>query len=184
MNHSCIAFVLCTLVACGSGSAPPASTAPAVVSAPKVAPPARPKKDSEKTVVDVAVGSPDHTTLVTAVQAAGLAPALSSPGGIYTIFAPTNAAFEKLPAGTVEGLLKPEKKGDLKSILQHHAAVPILQLADVKDGQKLTMADGKEVTFHVSGKDVMVENAHILGSVNAVNGIVYVVDEVLLPPSS
>ena len=80
---------------------PPATTAAPAVVAPPPEPPAAPKKDSEKTVVDVAVGSPDHTTLVAAIVAAGLAPSLASPGGVYTVFAPTNAAFAKLPKGTV-----------------------------------------------------------------------------------
>lgn len=131
--------------------------------------------------MDVAIASPDHKTLVTAVQAAGLVNALASPGGIYTVFAPTDAAFAKLPAGTVDELLKPEKKGDLKAVLQHHAAVPIVPRSDMKDGEHLTMADGTDVTFHGSGDDLRVENAHILAQVTAVNGVVYVIDEVLVP---
>jgi uncharacterized surface protein with fasciclin (FAS1) repeats len=73
-------------------------------------------------IVQTAVGSKDHTTLVTAVKAAGLVTALSN-AGPFTVFAPTNAAFDKLPAGTVEGLLKPEKKGDLENILGYHTYV-------------------------------------------------------------
>jgi len=168
--------------------APAAEPAPAAAEAPKAeakpaepAPPAAPKADSEKTVVDVAIGSKDHTTLVAAVKAAELVVSLSSPGGAYTVFAPTNAAFDKLPKGTVEELLKPEKKADLAAILKHHAAVPIMKLADLKDGQVIPMSDGQKVTIHVQGDKVLVENATILASVPAMNGVVHVIDTVLLP---
>ena len=146
----------------------------ATTSAPKA--PAVAKKDSEKTVVDVAVGSPDHTTLVAAVKAADLVDVLASPGGVYTVFAPTNAAFDKLPKGTVEGLLKPEKQAELKAIVQHHAAVPILQQKDMHDGQTLAMSDGTKVTFHVKDGKVMVDDANIIAAIPAMNGMVYVVD--------
>ncbi len=183
MNARAI-FVL-TLAACSTPApapAPSALTMPAVEA--KVDKPAAPKADSEKTVLDVALGSPDHTTLVAAVVAAGKADALGSPGGIYTVFAPTNAAFDALPAGTVDTLLKPENKGDLQKIIQHHAAVPILVTKDMKDGQTIGMADGTKVTLHVAADgSVMVDEAHIVGSVNAVNGVVHVVDKVLLPPA-
>jgi uncharacterized surface protein with fasciclin (FAS1) repeats len=133
------------------------------------------------TVFDVALGSKSHTTLVAAIEAADLEGSLASPGGVYTVFAPTNEAFDKLPKGTVETLLKPEKKEDLKAILQHHAAVPILQVKDFHDGQTLAMADGTKVTFHVKDGKVLVEGANILASVPAANGIVHVIDAVLLP---
>jgi uncharacterized surface protein with fasciclin (FAS1) repeats len=149
----------------------------------QAAPRPKPKSDAEKTVLDVAVGSPDHTTLVAAVQAAGLVDALASPGGIYTVFAPTNAAFDKLPPGTVEDLLKPENKASLRKIIQHHAAVPVVPLASMQEGQVLSMSDGTKVTLHRVGEKVSVEGANILGTVNAVNGVVYVVDAVVLPPS-
>lgn len=159
-----------------SASAPGSSGAPVAAAPPRVA-----RTGADKTVVDVALGSKDHTTLVAALSAAGLVESLDSPGGVYTVFAPTNAAFEKLPAGTVEGLLKPEKKADLKAVLQHHAAVPILKLSDIKDGQTLAMADGTQVTFAVSGDKVTVDGANIVATVPAMNGVVYVVDKVLVP---
>ena len=174
------------LSACGR-AAPPApskslvmATAPVPPAAVVVAPA---KADSEKTVVDIAVGSPDHTTLVTAINAAGLAPALSSPGGIYTVLAPTNEAFAELPKQTLDDLLKPEHKAELKRILQHHAGVPIVQTKDLHDGQTMTMSDGTKVTFHVQGDKVMVDGATILGSVTGANGVVHVIDKVLLPPA-
>ncbi len=90
---------------------------------------------SQKDVVKIAVGSPDHTTLVTALKAAEYVDVLSN-AGPFTVFAPTNAAFEKLPAGTVEGLLKPEKKADLANILTFHVVSGNVKAADLKDGQK------------------------------------------------
>lgn len=175
--------LLALLVGCGSPEPAPAPVAKAPPAAAPAPAPARPKSDAEKTVADVAAASPDHTTLVAALSQAGLVPALASPGGIYTVFAPTNAAFEKLPPGTVEGLLKPEAADDLKRILKHHAAVPIVTLAEMKDGGTLMMSDGTAVTFKRDGDTVTVDGAKILGSVNAVNGVVYVVDRVILPPS-
>lgn len=177
-------FFLTLLQGCNPGPAAPAAvatTAPKAPAAAPVAPPRAPKPDAEKTVADIAAGSKDHTTLVTALTAANLVTALNSPGGIYTVFAPTNAAFDKLPAGTVEGLLAPEKKADLTAILKHHAAVPILQASDMHDGQTMAMSDGTKVTFHVSDGKVMVDDATILASINTMNGVVHVVDTVLLP---
>ena len=185
MRTSLASIALLLLTSCDNQSpsaAPPSASAGA---APAVAEPAAPaptrRPDGMKTVVDVALGSPDHTTLVAALKAGDLVESLDSPGGVYTVFAPTNAAFDRLPKGTVEGLLKPEKKADLRKILQHHAAVPILQLKDMHDGETFAMADGTKVTFHVKGGKVMVENANILASLPAANGIVHVVDAVLLP---
>jgi uncharacterized surface protein with fasciclin (FAS1) repeats len=160
----------------------PVSSVQAAATA-KVEAPAVPKKDSEKMVVDVAIGSPDHTTLVAAVKQADLVEVLASPGGVYTVFAPTNEAFAKLPAGTVDGLMKPEKKADLKLIIQHHAGVPIVQTKDMKDGQTMAMSDGTKVTFHVKDGKVMVDNANIIATIQAANGVVHVVDAVLLPPA-
>lgn len=176
------------LIACAACSSPAPVATPVSAPAPVAAPPAPkpaapPKKDNEKTVLDIALGSPDHTTLVAAVKAAGKADALGSPGGIYTVFAPTNAAFDALPKGTVESLLTPEKKADLVRLVQHHAAVPILEEKDIVDGAKLAMSDGSSVTFHVTGDQRMVDNAHIVGAVRGMNGIVYVVDAVLIPPA-
>lgn len=174
-------FLALSLFACGpAAEAPPAATPPAVVTA-RPAPPPKVKTDAEKTVLDVAVGSPDHTTLVAAVKATDLVNALASPGGIYTVFAPTDAAFAALPPGTLDELLKPEKKATLKSIVQHHAMVPIVEKSAMKDGDVLGMSDGKSLTVHVVNGEVLIEDAHILAEVRAINGIVYVVDKVLVP---
>jgi len=178
--------VLILLSACGrttptSPSKSLVMATPSVQAAAAVVAPA--KADSEKTVVDIAVGSPDHTTLVTAVDAAGLVPALSSPGGIYTVLAPTNEAFAELPKAKLDDLMKPEHKAELKRILQHHAGVPILLTKDIQDGQTMTMSDGTKVTFHVQGDKVMVDGATILGSISGANGVVHVIDKVLVPPT-
>ena len=137
--------------------------------------------DKVKDVIDVAVASKDHTTLVTAVKAADLVVSLKNPGP-FTVFAPTNAAFDKLPAGTVEGLLKPEKKFDLEKILQYHVTTSALQLKDFKDGELLGMASGGKATMGVKAGKVTINGANILASIPVSNGMVYVIDAVLLPP--
>ncbi len=137
-------------------------------------------KDSQPNIVGVAVGSPDHTTLVTAVTTAGLVDALSN-AGPFTVFAPTNAAFDALPAGTVEGLLKPEKRDDLINILEYHVALGVFKPEDMRDGQVQGVVNGGSVTFHVKDGKAMVNDANIIASVPASNGLVLVIDKVLLP---
>ncbi len=137
---------------------------------------------SQKNIVQVAAGSADHTTLVTAIQAAGLVDVLANPGP-FTVFAPTNAAFDKLPKGTVEGLLKSEKKADLRRILQHHVTTSILKPESFKDGQVLSMAGGANTTMSVKNGAIMIGDAKVVASVIATNGIVHVIDGVLLPPA-
>ncbi len=137
---------------------------------------------SQKNVVQVAVGSKDHTTLVKAVQAAGLVDALSN-AGPFTVFAPTNAAFDKLPAGTVEDLLKPENKDKLTDILQYHVSLGVFKKENLTDGQVIGQVNGGNITIKKDGDKIMVNDALITGSVPASNGIVYVIDGVLLPPA-
>jgi uncharacterized surface protein with fasciclin (FAS1) repeats len=136
--------------------------------------------DSQKDVLKVAAGSPDHTTLVAAVKAAGLVDVLSN-AGPFTVFAPTNTAFSSLPAGTVEGLLKPEKKETLQDILQYHVAVAVYKTDMMQDGQVISMANGGNVTIGVKDGHVTVNGANIVASVPASNGIVHIIDAVLLP---
>ncbi len=135
---------------------------------------------SEKDVVKVAIGSPDHTTLVAAVKAASLVTSLSN-AGPFTVFAPTNAAFDALPAGTVDDLLKPENKSKLETILQHHVMTSGLAADFFQDGQTMGMVDGTNVTFTVKGDKVSIDGANIIGSVKASNGWVHVIDKVILP---
>ncbi|MBK6731375.1 MAG: fasciclin domain-containing protein [Bacteroidetes bacterium] len=136
---------------------------------------------SQKNVVQVAVGSPDHTTLVAALKAGNLVDALAN-AGPFTVFAPTNAAFDKLPAGTVDDLLKKENLLSLKNILQYHVAVGVYKEDMMRDGQSLGMVNGGNATLGVTpeGK-ITINGANIIATVPASNGIVYVIDEVLLP---
>lgn len=137
---------------------------------------------SQKNVVQIAVGSKDHTTLVAAVKAAELVDALSN-AGPFTVFAPTNAAFDKLPAGTVDGLLKPEKKDDLTDILQYHVSVGVYKADALQDGQVLGQVNGGNITISKKEGKIMVNGtATVLASIPASNGIVHVIDAVLLPP--
>jgi len=138
--------------------------------------------ESEKNIVQVAVGSPDHTTLVAAVQAADLVNVLANNGPL-TVFAPTNAAFAALPEGTVEDLLKPENKSKLVNIIHYHAAPGTYKDAFLKDGMNLFMASGANSKIEVNEEgDVFVNGAKILATIQATNGVVHVVDKVLLPP--
>jgi uncharacterized surface protein with fasciclin (FAS1) repeats len=137
---------------------------------------------SQKNVVQVAITSKDHTTLVTAIKAGELVDVLSN-AGPFTVFAPTNEAFGKLPAGTVEGLLKPESKETLIDILQYHVSVGVYKVEALKEGQSIGQVNGdnikitkKEGILYVNG------NAKIVASIPASNGIIHVIDGVLLPP--
>ncbi len=136
--------------------------------------------ESQRNVVQVAVASPDHSTLVAAVKAADLVNALSN-AGPFTVYAPTNAAFEALPAGTVDGLLKPEKKDDLIDVLQYHVAVGVYKPENMQDGQVLGMVNGGNVTFHMKDGQLMINDAKVVATVPAANGLVCVIDKVLLP---
>jgi uncharacterized surface protein with fasciclin (FAS1) repeats len=134
-----------------------------------------------KNIVENALGSADHTTLVTAVKAAGLVETLSG-AGPFTVFAPTNAAFEKLPKGTVETLVKPESKAKLTGILTYHVVSGALKAADLKDGQKLKTVQGEELTVSVKEGKVMINGAAVT-TADAVssNGVTHVIDGVLTP---
>lgn len=136
---------------------------------------------SEPDVVRVAVASPDHTTLVTALKTAEYVDALSN-AGPFTVFAPTNAAFDKLPAGTVENLLKPESKAALQNILEYHVYVGAIREDYVQDGMKLNQVNLENVTLNKKDGKITVNGANVLGVVKASNGIVYIIDAVLLPP--
>lgn len=137
--------------------------------------------ESTPTVLSIAIGSKDHTTLVAAVQAAELENALVNAGPLM-VFAPTNAAFDALPEGTVENLLKPENKDALANILKHHVTPGNYSKDFLKKFKKLGQANDQNTTVEVKGDDVYVGGAKILGSVKAGNGIVHVVDKVILPP--
>lgn len=176
-------FALVALLAACGGNADTASTdqdSPSVAPTTAIGQSNVVDDESEKNVVQVAVSSPDHTTLVAAVKAADLVNALSN-AGPFTVFAPTNEAFAALPAGTVEDLLKPEKKDALADILQYHVALGVFKPENIRDGQVQGMVNGGNVTFHVKDGQVMVNDAKIIGTVPASNGLVCVIDKVLLP---
>jgi uncharacterized surface protein with fasciclin (FAS1) repeats len=136
---------------------------------------------SDPNVVQIAVGSKDHSTLVTAVKTAELVDVLSN-AGPFTVFAPTNAAFEKLPAGTVEGLLQPDKRDALTDILQYHVYVGVLKAEDLTDGRMLGQVNGGNIKITMQdGKPVINGKAKIVASIPASNGIIHVIDEVLVP---
>jgi uncharacterized surface protein with fasciclin (FAS1) repeats len=139
---------------------------------------------SAKNVVQVAIGSKDHSTLVAGVKAAELVDALSN-AGPFTVFAPTNAAFDKLPAGTLDNLLKPENKDNLTDILQYHVTVGVLKEDMLQDGQAIGQVNGGNITISKKDGKLLINGvAHVIATVPASNGIVYVIDEVLLPPAS
>ena len=138
---------------------------------------------SEKDIVKVAVSSKDHSTLVAALKQADLITSLSN-AGPFTVFAPTNAAFDKLPKGTVDDLMKDNKKADLQNILQYHVTLSALSKESFTDGQKLGMVNGDNVTLSVKDGKVMLNNsATIIASVKASNGMIHIIDGVLLPPA-
>jgi uncharacterized surface protein with fasciclin (FAS1) repeats len=135
---------------------------------------------SEKNVVQIAAGSPYHTTLVTAVTHAGLVDVLSNVGP-FTVFAPVNDAFEELPEGTLRELMKPENKNNLINVLEYHVYVGVIRENLLRDGMILNQVNGQNVTISMSEDHVMVNDSKVIGSVMASNGIVYVVDKVLIP---
>ena len=177
-------IVLVTVaIACSSGPRDDAPAAAATADAsPAVGQASVQDNDSQQDVVKIAVGSPDHTTLVTALKTANLVNALAN-AGPFTVFAPTNAAFDKLPEGTVEELLEPRNADKLRNILQHHVTTSVYELADLTDGLTLGMADGGSVTIGKAGDAVTVDGAKIVASVRGSNGIVHVVDGVIVPAS-
>ncbi|WP_427916955.1 fasciclin domain-containing protein [Vibrio amylolyticus] len=140
-------------------------------------------KDSmmKKDIVDVAVENGSFNTLVAAVKAAGLVDTLKSDGP-FTVFAPTDEAFAKLPAGTVETLLKPENKDQLIDILTYHVVSGKVMASDVVKLNSATTVEGKDVAIEVKGSNVMINNATVIAAdVPASNGVIHVIDSVLLP---
>ncbi len=135
---------------------------------------------SNPNIVQVASGSKDHTTLVTAVKAAGLVDALSN-AGPFTVFAPTNAAFDKLPKGTVEGLLKPDKVNDLKNILEYHTYVGNLKIEYIQDGQSFEQVNGGKIIITKKDNKTVVNGSDLVATIPTSNGIIHVINDVLLP---
>jgi uncharacterized surface protein with fasciclin (FAS1) repeats len=136
--------------------------------------------EKSRTIVDVAAGNPDFSTLVAAVKAAGLADTLSGEGP-FTVFAPTNEAFAKLPAGTVEDLLKPENKDKLIAVLTYHVVPGKVMAADVSKLSSAKTVNGKNLRID-SSAGVRIDSANVTATdVAASNGVIHVVDSVILP---
>src|SRR5690348_17826567 len=141
-----------------------------------------------KNIIQNAVNSKDHTTLVAAVKAAGLVDTLEGKGP-FTVFAPTNTAFGKLPAGTVDNLVKPENKATLTKILTYHVVPGKLEASDLTDGKMLKTAEGEELTVkRADGKIWIVASKGgssmvSISNVHQSNGVIHVVDTVLMPAS-
>jgi uncharacterized surface protein with fasciclin (FAS1) repeats len=137
---------------------------------------------SQRNILQIAMGSEDHTTLVAGVKAGELVESLAN-AGPFTVFAPTNAAFAALPEGALDDLLKPENKSALRNVLQYHVALSTFTLENMEDGQVLGMANSGSITISKTedGK-VSVNGANVVASIPASNGIVHVVDAVMLPP--
>jgi transforming growth factor-beta-induced protein len=146
------------------------AVAPAVAQAPQAG-----------TIVEIAAGNPAFSTLVTAVKAAGLAETLSG-NGPFTVFAPTNEAFAALPKGTLEKLLKPENRDLLKKVLTYHVVSGDLMAKDLRSGNVTTVA-GSTIAVKVQNGKVSVNNSNVVkADVDAKNGVIHVIDKVLLPP--
>lgn len=139
---------------------------------------------SDPNILQIAISSEPHSTLVAAVQAAEIEHVLVNAGPL-TVFAPVNEAFDALPDGTLDNLLKPENKGDLATIITRHAAPGSFDIdalkREAKKGRKIYMATGDYLEVTVDGEDVSVGGAKIVGTVPASNGIIHVIEKVILP---
>jgi uncharacterized surface protein with fasciclin (FAS1) repeats len=179
MKLTCTALLTCTLTAastfadqCKSNATASKTTVTTIsTSAPDT---------QEKTLVAIAAGNKSFSTLVAAVKAAGLVEALNGDGP-FTIFAPTNEAFAKLPAGTVESLLKPENKAKLQAILKYHVVPAKVMAADVKTGEVKTL-EGSTLEIKVADGSVMIDKAKVITTdIVGSNGVIHVIDSVILP---
>lgn len=169
------------LLAFACGSQTPAENTTEADAAPGGGQSAVQDETSERDVVRVAVNSPEHTTLVAALKAAEYVDALSN-AGPFTVFAPVNGAFDNLPEGTLDNLLKPQNKDALRNILEYHVYVGAIREEMVQDGMTLNQVNLDNITLNKKGDKITVNNANVLGVVKASNGVVYVIDAVLLPP--
>ena len=137
--------------------------------------------ESEPNILQIALGSQDHTTLAAGVKAAGLEDVLTNAGPL-TVFAPTNDAFDQLPEGTLAELLKPENKEQLAHIITYHAAPGSYDENNVRGVMGIGQATGDKVAVESRDGATYVNGAKILGTVKASNGYIHVIDKVLLPP--
>lgn len=137
--------------------------------------------DNDPNIVETAIAAGDFNTLVAAVQAAGLVDTLNGPGP-FTVFAPTDAAFEKLPAGTLDTLLMPANRGQLEDILLYHVVPGEKLAAEVLSAASLETVLGQDVSISMQGNDALVNDAKIVSTdIRTSNGVIHVIDTVLLP---
>ena len=161
-----------------------ANLAVAAIAAVGVAMGAMSARAADKDIVDTAVGAGQFNTLAAALTAAGLVETLKG-AGPFTVFAPTDAAFAKLPAGTVDNLLKPENKDQLTAVLTYHVVPGAVMAADVVKITEAKTVNGAMITVKVDGETVMINDAKVtVADVAASNGVIHVIDTVILPPKS
>ena len=157
----------------GAGAPPATATATATATAAEAA--------AEKDIVDTAVATGQFKTLAAALKAAGLVDTLKG-AGPFTVFAPSDAAFAKLPAGTVQDLLKPENKQKLTAILTYHVVPAKAKSTDLSDGQMVKTVNGKDVKVTIADGEVMVGGAKVVkADIGTSNGVIHVIDTVLMP---
>ncbi len=179
-------LVLALMASACAAPAAPAPAAPAATEAPAAAEPtAAPAEEAAMgdmaDIVDTAVAAGNFTTLVAAIEAAGLVDTLKGEGP-FTVFAPTDEAFAALPAGTVDALLA-DPTGDLTQILLYHVVPGKVMAADLSDGLTADTAQGAPVTFTIDGDSVKVNDANVVAAdIEASNGVIHVIDAVIMPP--
>ena len=175
MKKIALALTFLSLVACGGET--PAPVSPAGANAPTETAGTMEKKD----IVDTAVGAGNFKTLAKALTEAGLIDTLKGPGP-FTVFAPTDEAFAKLPAGTVEGLLKDKEK--LKAVLTYHVVSGKVMAADVSKVSSAKTVQGADLAVKASGGNVTINDAKVVtADIQCKNGVIHVIDTVLLPPA-
>ena len=166
----CLAALALVAAGCGSDNKDTTTTTPTTTT-----------QAASADIVGLAKATPDLSTLVAAVTAGDLATTLQGKGP-FTVFAPTNQAFSDIQS-TVDTLLKPANKADLQKVLTYHVVPGTYTAADLKDGQELTTVQGEKLTVSVNGSTVKVNDATVeKADVNAANGVVHVIDKVLVPP--
>jgi uncharacterized surface protein with fasciclin (FAS1) repeats len=152
--------------------------------APAMSQPSKAPVKKKPTIVDIASKGKEYSTLVTALKAADLVDTLAGDGP-FTVFVPTNAAFAKLPKGTLANLLKPENKEQLKKILTYHVVSGAVPSTKLKNGQKVVTLEGSAISVQIKGGKVKVNNARVTAAnVKATNGIIHVIDRVIMPPAA
>jgi uncharacterized surface protein with fasciclin (FAS1) repeats len=173
ISTSVLVLAIAGSVACGEAATQEPATSDS--------PPAAATEQASSNILETAAAAGSFTTLAAAINAAGLTETLSGPGP-FTVFAPTDDAFAKLPAGTVENLLKPENKDKLVGVLTYHVVPGSVMAKDVVTSAKLKSVQGQELTVRVDGSAVSIDGASVIKTdIAASNGVIHVIDSVVLP---